>query len=236
MRRFGPLSAHLVGDPAADGPVVVFLHGFGAPGTDLVPLGRVFEGPPGTRYVFLEAPVELPTPFGVGRAWWMIDVFRFQEAVARGTLNALEREEPAGLAEARQQLSAALDVIEAELKPPAGGLVLGGFSQGSMLALDLALSEPKRALAGLVLWSSTLLARDRWQREAAGRKGLPVLQSHGTRDPVLPFVQAQRLRGLLEDQGLDVRWVPFDGQHEIPPPVLQATQVFLREITKPAED
>jgi phospholipase/carboxylesterase len=233
MTRFGPLSAHLVGDPAATGPVVVLLHGFGAPGTDLVPLARVFQGPEDARYVFLEAPVELPTPFGMGRAWWMIDPMRFQEAVARGTYDAIEKEEPEGMTEARAALSAALDAVEAELSPPSPGVVLGGFSQGSMLALDLALEEPDRELAGLVLMSATLVARDRWVAGIPGRKGLPVLQSHGAHDPLLPFTQAQRLRGLLEDGGLDVTWIPFDGQHEIPPPVIHAGGDFMRRITKP---
>jgi len=55
-----------------------------------------------------------------------------------------------------------------------------------------------------------------------------VLQSHGRRDPVLPFSQAQRLRSLLDEAGLDVAWLPFDGQHEIPPPVIEAAGSFLR--------
>jgi phospholipase/carboxylesterase len=230
MRRFGPLTAHLVGDPEGAGPVIVLLHGFGAPGTDLVPLGRVFEGPEDARYVFLEAPVELPTPFGMGRAWWMIDPMRFQDAVARGTFEALEREEPEGLAEARTALSAALDAIEAELSPPDPGPILGGFSQGSMLALDLALSEPTRKIGGLVLMSSTLIARDRWSRGIPTRKGLPVVQSHGAYDPVLPYAQAQRLCAILRDGGLDVTWIPFDGQHEIPPPVVDGVGAFLRRL------
>jgi len=211
------------------------LHGFGAPGSDLVPLAQVFDGPDDARYVFLEAPVELPTPFGLGRAWWMIDPMRFQEALARGTFEALEREEPEGLAEARAALSAALDAIESELSPPKPGIVLGGFSQGSMLALDLALEEPRRALAGLALLSPTLLARDRWVGAIPGRSGLPVLLSHGRADPVLPFAQAQRLRALLEDRGVDVTWVPFDGQHEIPPPVVQAAGRFLRGVGASAD-
>jgi len=227
MKRFGPLDAHVVGADG-NGPVIVLLHGFGAPGTDLVPMARAFAGPDGARYVFLEAPVELPTPFGLGRAWWMIDPMRFQEAVTRGTFESLEREEPEGLAEARAMLAEAVDAIEAALTPPDPGIVLGGFSQGSMLALDLALEQPARRLAGLLLMSSTLLARDRWARAAPARKGLPVLQSHGRRDPVLPFSQAQRLRSLLDEAGLDVAWLPFDGQHEIPPPVIEAAGSFLR--------
>src|SRR5438552_18316161 len=63
------------GNGGGDGPVIVLLHGFGAPGDDLVPLAEVFaHGLPGVRWVFPAAPLELPMGFGDARAWWMIDM------------------------------------------------------------------------------------------------------------------------------------------------------------------
>ncbi len=228
MKTFGTLKAHVIGAEHAEAPVVVLLHGFGAPGSDLVPLARALRTTKPARFVMLEAPLELATPFGVGRAWWMIDPMRFQQAILSGSMDALEREEPAGLTEARTVVASALREVRTELSPPK--LILGGFSQGSMVALDLTLRDPKLEVAGLVLMSSTLLARDTWTKAAPQRRGLSVLLCHGTRDPVLPFPQAQRLRALLEDAGLDVNWIPFDGQHEIPPPVLTGTIAFLERL------
>jgi phospholipase/carboxylesterase len=57
-----------------DGPLVVLLHGFGAPGDDLVGLWRQLQVPRETRFVFPEATLALDAAlFGTGRAWWMID-------------------------------------------------------------------------------------------------------------------------------------------------------------------
>ena len=48
-----------------DGPVVVLLHGFGAPGAALVPLAGALPVPDGTRFVFPAAPLSLaPSFFG----------------------------------------------------------------------------------------------------------------------------------------------------------------------------
>src|ERR1700741_2128069 len=67
-----------------DGPVVVLMHGFGAPGDDLAQLWRVMDVPREVRFVFPAAPLAPRefAPFG-GRAWWMIDVAALQRGAAR---------------------------------------------------------------------------------------------------------------------------------------------------------
>jgi len=221
------------GDGAGAGPLVVLLHGFGAPGDDLVPLARALRAPAGTRFAFPVGPVALPSPLPVlppGRAWWMIDVAALEEAIASGRERDLSGSAPDGLAEARARLDGCLDGLVERLAPPR--LVLGGFSQGAMLACDAALRS-ERALDGLALLSGTLLAEAEWRAGAAGRAGLPVFQSHGRRDPLLPFRQAERLRDLLGAAGLPVTWVPFDGAHEIPPVVLNGLQRFASHALAP---
>jgi phospholipase/carboxylesterase len=54
-----------------------------------------------------------------------------------------------------------------------------------------------------------------------------VLQSHGTHDPILPFVVGERLAQMLKAAGLAHTWVPFQGEHAIPPPVVDAVGQFL---------
>jgi phospholipase/carboxylesterase len=224
MRReeLGGLTVRIVGDEQpAEGPTVVLMHGFGAPGNDLVPLANAIAAPPGTRFVFPEAPLLLPPELGggAGRAWWMIDIMRLQWALLRGDAADLTREEPLGLAAARERVLALLEALEGAIGMKRERLVLGGFSQGAMLATDVALRS-EAPLAALVIMSGTLLAEEVWTSKMASRAGLAVLQSHGEDDPLLPFMLAERLRDALQDAGLDVTWLPFRGGHGVPPQVL----------------
>ena len=61
-------------------------------------------------------------------------------------------------------------------------------------------------------------------------RGKPIFQSHGTHDPILPYVLAERLKTELVAAGADVTFVPFRGAHEITPPVLDALVAFLEPV------
>lgn len=212
----GRLRARVLVPDTAPVRVVVLLHGFGAPGDDLVALADWIPLDD-TAWVFPEAPLELGGLYGDSRAWWMLDLARLERDLARGQPSDRSHELPEGLVEARAQVSEMLDAVAARF--PGAALVLGGFSQGAMLSLDVALHDP-RPLAALILLSGTLLARSEWEPRMPSRAGLPVFQSHGTRDALLPYRSAEVLRDLLAAAGLRVAWLPFDGGHEIPPPLL----------------
>ncbi len=229
--QLGGLMTHLAGGTdgrgGGDGPIVVLLHGWGAPGDDLVPLGQEIDAPRGTRYVFPEAPLSLQMGFGDSRGWWMLDIEKRQREIAAGRARDLSRKVPEGLAEARTKVIALLD--ELERRAGARQIVLGGFSQGAMLACDVAL-HTNRPLAGLVMLSGTLLAADEWTPLMPKRKGLKVFQSHGSMDQLLPSFMAEQLRDLLNQAGLSVEWVGFRGGHEIPGLVLEKLGGFLQAI------
>ncbi len=231
--QLGSLRARLTGGTdgrgGGDGPLVVLCHGFGAPGDDLVPLWRVLRAPRGTRYLFPEAPLALPPVFGPGRAWWMIDVARLQEAMMRGTPRDLSTEYPDTLPAVRASLLALLDAAAEELGVPPERTVLGGFSQGAMLAMDVALHDP-RPFAGLALLSGTYLARDWWTPRMASRAGLPVFQSHGQDDMVLAYPGGAALHEALTEAGLETELVTFRGGHAIPPPALDGLGAFLARV------
>lgn len=211
------LTARVV-EPA--GPIhttAVFFHGYGAGGDDLVPLAGELA-PRGVRYVFPAAPIALPGMWGDARAWWHIDLDRTFDDLARGVA-------PEGLDDARAAAAAAIAAVRAQA--PDDKLVLGGFSQGAMLALDLALHGDGGPLAGLALMSGTLLAPGRWRPRYATLANVPVVISHGRQDPLLPFPLSEQLQRELAEAGARVTWVPFGGAHEIPPPVLAAVAKLL---------
>jgi phospholipase/carboxylesterase len=211
---------------------VVLMHGYGAPGDDLVGLGGAIAVPAGTTFLFPEAPsgmsgtAALMTLTDEGRAWWQIDIARYQRAAMLGTVEKLVEDVPEGLPDARASVIAMLDAYERETSTPSDRIVLGGFSQGSMLALDVAL-HTERPLAGLAILSGTLLASKEWIPRMAARKELPVFQSHGTCDPILPFPVAERLRHELESAGMRVSFTSFDDGHGIPPEVMRDLGTWL---------
>ena len=245
LLKLGQLMVRVVGgtdrEGGGSGPLLVLMHGFGAPATDLVPLFRSIRVPSEVRFAFPAAPLVLdaqaPDDYAP-RAWWMIDIARMQQALLRGDGPNLAREAPPGMPAARAAVVEMLGELERKLDAPPERVVLGGFSQGAMLATDVAL-RAERPPAGLVVLSGAPVCVDEWQSLVSKRAGLPVLQSHGRADPVLPFAGAEWLRDVLEGARLPVEWVPFNGGHTIPDGVLDRlgpfiTQAAARASGKPA--
>lgn len=231
IERLADLTVRLTGGidgrGGGNGPVVVLLHGYGAPGDDLVVLGEYLDAPAGTRFLFPEAPLSMPAGYGNARAWWMIDMARIQADRAAGRIRDLSSEIPVGLIQARERVVALLDDLHHKLGIDPKKTILGGFSQGAMLACD-ALLRSDLPYAGLIQLSGTLLAKQEWGPLLQKRKSLPVFQSHGTQDPILPYVMAERLRDEFVRAGLKVDWLPFRGGHEIPEPVLRKLGQFVQ--------
>ena len=203
---------------------VVLLHGFGAPGDDLVSLAEYLDVP--ARFVFPEAPLELGGMYGDSRAWWMLDLARLESQLRSGNPHDRSAEIPEGLSAARDQVSRLIDQVAARFATTDDRIVLGGFSQGAMVSLDVALHRDKR-LAGVVMLSGTLIAESEWAPRMPKLAGVPVFQSHGRGDPLLPFVVAETLRDKLKTAGALVEWHQFVGGHEIPAGVLAELGQFL---------
>jgi phospholipase/carboxylesterase len=217
------LTTRLVGP--ADAPLtVVLLHGFGAPGDDLVALGDALRVP--ARFVFPEGPLELGGLYGDSRAWWLLDLVRLEAELRAGTPRDRRGEVPEGMADARDHVSRLIDQVKSRLGVADHQLVLGGFSQGAMVALDVALHR-ETPLAGIVQLSGTLIAESEWQPRLGKLAGVPVFQSHGKNDTLLPYAIAETLRDKLRAAGAAVEWQPFVGGHEIPMGVLGALREFL---------
>lgn len=214
------------GQGGGDGPVVMLLHGFGAQGDDLVPLADVIDVPAKTRWLFPEAPLSLNMGLGDSRAWWIIDFARIQEDRAAGRIRDLSIEVPQGLVLAHERMVTFLKELPRQLPIDYKKTVIGGFSQGAMLTCDAVL-QTDYPFAGLVQLSGNLLAQAVWGPLMPRRKGLPVFQSHGTQDDVLPNIGAERLRDALTQAGLAVEWHSFRGGHAIPEAVLRRLGPFI---------
>ncbi|HEY6077343.1 MAG TPA: hypothetical protein VIW29_00975 [Polyangiaceae bacterium] len=235
--RIADLDVVLGGGPdregGGDGPLLVLLHGYGAPGDDLVPLARQLQAPRSVRFAFPAAPLQLEAgspPDASGRAWWHLDMVELQRAIMQQDYATLTSRVPAGLSEARAQINALLDALIKDHQVTRQQLVLGGFSQGAMLATDVTLraAEPP---AALVMLSGSLIARQEWLPLMPARAGLPVLQSHGRADPILSYEIADELRRELSGAGLVVDFHAFNGGHAIPNGVVGALGALLGRIT-----
>jgi phospholipase/carboxylesterase len=220
------LTTWILGPPDA-GLTCVLLHGFGAPGDNLVDLAGVIDAP--VRLVFPAAPLELGGLYGDSRAWWMFDLVELEDALRRGVTLDLRDEVPDGLAEARDHVTRFLDQLAARFAIADDQLVLGGFSQGAMVSLDVALHRP-RPPAGLILMSGTLIAEPVWRPLLPSLAGVPVMLSHGRHDPLLPYSIAEVLRDRLTEAGAVVDWQPFLGDHGIPQAAIDAANRLLRTL------
>ena len=233
LEHVGGLNVRLTGGidgrGGGRGPAVILLHGFGAPGDDLVVLSDVLKSPAGTRWIFPEGPLPMSMGFGDSRAWWMIDMARLQADRAAGRVRDLSMEVPRGLAQAREALDKFLTALPRAAAVDYQRTLIGGFSQGAMLTCDVVM-RTALPFAGLIQLSGSLLARQDWRPSVGKRTGLPVFQSHGTEDPILPYVMAQRLRDELIAAGLAVEWQSFYGGHEIPEPVLSRLGAFVAKV------
>ena len=79
---------------------------------------------------------------------------------------------------------AALKELIDELKTPWKNIIVGGFSQGAMMAIELALCAPETP-RGLFILSGNLVDAENIRKLAPHRKGLKFFQSHGRQDPIL---------------------------------------------------
>lgn len=212
-----------VGTPEQACAQVVLLHGYDMRPEDLEPFSRSLNVP--ALFYFPRGP--LPSPSG-NRCWWPIDQERRALQLQSGPRD-LREESPAGLPAARNQLCQFLDELRA--RSPKLPLLLGGFSQGGMLACDTVVCA-RQAVAGLILLSSSRIAFGDWLGNGEALRELPVLVSHGTQDPDLAFSAGEALRDFCRNQGARVTWQPFEGGHEIPLVVWRTLRRFVAELSR----
>jgi phospholipase/carboxylesterase len=148
-----------------------------------------------------------------GRAWWPVDDAARAARLAAGPAD-LHASHPPGRAPARDAVHAAARALRERV--PGLPLVVAGFSQGAMLALDCVFQSPPLEVDALALWSASRLAFAQWRPALHRLRGVRVELLHGRADANLGVAAGRALRDALAAGGADVRWMPFEGGHEIP--------------------
>lgn len=225
MRQLGKIHCQEINNDD-NAPWIIFFHGFGADCNDLFPLGEMISTKKTYNWLFPNGFLEVPIgPAWMGRAWWNVDMMEIQRAAERGEHRDFSNETPKGMSKA---YDLAMEMIR-QLRVPWNQIILGGFSQGAMLAAELYLRAPETP-KGLVLMSGTLLHQDEWKKLIPGRAGQRFFQSHGDSDPILSYKQAQKLETLLTQNGMKGSLLGFRGGHEIPPQVLSKVGEYINSL------
>jgi len=203
--------------PAAGGAarqLVVFLHGYGADGNDLIGLGREWAAfLPHAAFVSPHAP-EACAMAPMGRQWFN---FTFRDA----------GEIVSGVAHAAPAIEAFLDAELKRLNLGPRALALVGFSQGTMMALGVGLKR-KPAPAAIVGYSGALATAEALPKDPASAPA--ILLVHGDMDQVIPVDAMFMAREQLAQGGLAVEWHLAQGiGHGIDPEGLSLGGAFLRQ-------
>ncbi len=198
--------------------IVVFLHGYGANGADLLgladPLG---EHLPDTLFIAPDAP-EACIGAPMGFQWFPIPWID----------NSSEEESERGMMQAVDDLNAFLDALMVDEDVLPEQVVLFGFSQGTMMALHVA---PRRedAVAGVVGFSGRMMSPDLLADQAVVK--LPILLVHGDQDDMVPPQSLPEAAQALDDAGFkDVFAHIMKGTgHGIAPDGLSVALAFMRD-------
>lgn len=186
---------------------VIWLHGLGADGHDFEPIVPALKLPArhGVKFIFPHAPKRAVTVNNgmVMRAWYDIR-----------EVNLRREEDQDGIRESADQVKKYIDG-EIAAGIPADRILLAGFSQGGVIALQLGLRYEK-TLAGIIALSTYLGIPDSLGAEGSeANRATPILMAHGIYDPIIAIAQAHKSREQLTTLGYQVEWHEFHMEHAV---------------------
>ncbi|MBU7588064.1 MAG: dienelactone hydrolase family protein [Sphingopyxis terrae] len=192
--------------------IVLLLHGFGSSGSDMIALAPAWqEALPDTLFLAPHAPQRCGM-MGAGYQWWGLSGFA-PSALA------------AGAASAAPAVDAFIDRKLDQYGLTEADLALVGFSQGTMMALQIGLRRP-RAVAAVVGYSGMLAGSA--GLENGGLPKPPVLLIHGTADPVVPVAALHMSESQLKHLGVNVT-THLSYAHNVDPVGLRLGRDFVAE-------
>ena len=199
--------------PAAGEPqgALVLMHGRGADEHDLAPLLDALDRERRLVGLLPRGPLLLPPG---GAHWYGVRQVGYPDP---GTFTAT-----------LSQTGEWLDAVLAEHRIESDRLVLGGFSQGAVMAYALGLGAGRRRPAAILAMSGFVPRVEGFELDLAGRAGLPVSITHGTNDPVISVQWGRDARDRLETGGLAVSYREDPVDHQITVAALEQARAVVR--------
>ncbi len=203
------LSLKYISRPAnqKNAPLIVLVHGYGSNEQDLFSFAGQMD--PGIHIVSVRAPYELP-PYGA--AWYAIDY-----TADKGKFSDLGQAR-----ESMKLLKTFIGEVVASTSVNPNNINILGFSQGAILSLAMALSQPSLfknvvAMSGYV---NEDLIKDRdglRSRFRESERTTNFFISHGTMDQVIPFSWATPAQPIMETLGVDYVFKSYPIGHGVSP-------------------
>jgi phospholipase/carboxylesterase len=207
---------HAAYEPAGDGPhpTILAMHGWGSNALDLMGLAPyIARG----RCMMLcpQGPVEVEIGAVNGYGWYPLRMGAPPDMEAMGR--------------AADHLMRFVDAAIERYPVDRRKLIVMGFSQGGVMAYNLAIRHPERfaALVALSTWFPEELAEYADNRDALAR--LPTLVQHGRADDMIDITKARQSVERLRALKLPLSYREYDGAHEITVDELQDLSTFLME-------
>ena len=196
---------------------VIWMHGLGADATDFVPVIDLLDLSARLRFVFPNAPVRPVTINGgmAMRAWYDIDPS--QPSASDGDIH-----------ESATQIA---ELVSREEQRGIGPeqVVLAGFSQGGVIALQLGLRH-NRKLRGIMALSTYLHDHERLQEALSlDNTQTPIFMVHGIQDPMIPIARAVTGRETLAKLNYPIEWHEYSMGHEVCPQELADISQWLNQ-------
>jgi phospholipase/carboxylesterase len=210
----GPAGLEHLVRPASgrpDGALVLF-HGRGADEHDLYPLLDMLD--PDRRLVGATPRGPLSLPPG-GAHWYVVRQVGYPDPATFGPTFDLA--------------SRWLDTLAEETGVPPERTLLGGFSQGAVMAHSLGLGRGRPRPAGILALSGFIPVVDGFEPDLSPPLP-PVAIGHGTLDPVISVEFGRRAKAILEEAGADVLYRESPIPHTIDPRFLTELQGWVRNV------
>lgn len=184
---------------AGKSPLLILLHGIGADENDLFGLAPFLD----ERFFIASARAPYTLPYG-GNAW-------FELFIEPGNVSFNKEQ----FLESQLKIPEFVNELVAEHDLDASRVYLCGFSQGAMMSLSSALSEPEK-YAGIVAMSGRAATEMIPEGIDSDKfKDFPIFVTHGTFDPVLPIENGRATKEILSRLPVDLEYKEYPMAHEI---------------------
>ncbi len=195
--------------------IILFLHGYGANGEDLLSIGRHWQDSlPHTLFIAPNAPYSHPQIPG-GYMW-----FNFKD-----TSNITPDDIKDGLNKIRPIIQDYVQKLSKKYSVPLSRIIPVGFSQGAMIALDLLACEPD--IKTVIDYAGIYYPMRAFIENATSKKALLV---HGTDDTVVPYHHMHEAEKALTNLGIHVTPITCaELGHGISMEGITAGETFLKE-------